>query len=193
MGGRGGRSGFQRNQSPACLGKKGKPKTIAEAISVTNPHFSEGKEWQQNCQRCVFAYEMQRRGYDVEAKPRIFDGTDRLPYTNDPNGWTKVMEGATLVDMPQRNTINKMLDQMYQWGDGSRAVVYVTWKGRRSAHVFIAEQEGIGTVFVDPQTGNYVDIDHYMDHAIKGATKLMRIDNLRPGPLIEKCVTRKGS
>lgn len=86
-----------------------------------------------------------------------------------------------------------MLDQMYKWGDGARAVVRVAWKGRRSGHVFIAEQEGMGTVFVDPQTGNYVDIDFYMNNAIKGETKLMRIDNLKPGPLLEKCVKRKGS
>lgn len=162
-------------------------------MAGTNPHFSEGKEWRQNCQRCIYAYEMQRRGYEVEAKPRIFDGTDRLPYMYDQNGWTKVMEGATLVDMPSRNTVNKMLDQMYKWGDGARAVVRVAWKGRRSGHVFIAEQEGMGTVFVDPQTGNYVDIDFYMNNAIKGETKLMRIDNLKPGPLLEKCVKRKGS
>lgn len=193
MGGRGGSSGLQRNQGPAYLGKQGKPKTMAEAMAGTNPHFSEGKEWRKNCQRCIYAYEMQRRGYEVEAKPRIFDGTDTLPYMYDQNGWTKVMEGATLVDMPSRNTVNEMLDQMYKWGDGARAVVRVAWKGRRSGHVFIAEQEGMGTVFVDPQTGNYVDIDFYMNNAIKGETKLMRIDNLKPGPLLEKCVKRKGS
>lgn len=193
MGGRGGTSGLLKNQGPAYLGKRGKPKTMAEAMAGTNPHFSEGEEWQRNCQRCIYAYEMQRRGYEVEAKPRILDGTDKLPYMYDQNGWPKVMEGAQLVDMPSRNTVKKMLDQMHQWGDESRAVVRVAWKGRRGGHVFIAEQEGGGTVFVDPQTGNYVDIDFYMSNAIKGETKLMRIDNLKPGPLLEKCVKRKGS
>ena len=78
MGGRGGsysRSGF--------LGPRGKQKTVDEALAGSNPHYREGREWQQNCQRCIYAYEMQRRGYDVEALPRIFDGTDRLPYMYD--------------------------------------------------------------------------------------------------------------
>lgn len=111
MGGRGGsysRSGF--------LGPHGKQKTVEEALAGANPHYREGREWQQNCQRCIYAYEMQRRGYDVEALPRIFDGTDRLPYMYDKNGWLAVMDGAKAVDFPSRNTIQKMADQMANWG-----------------------------------------------------------------------------
>ena len=118
MGGRGGsysRSGF--------LGPRGKQKTVDEALAGSNPHYREGREWQQNCQRCIYAYEMQRRGYDVEALPRIFDGTDRLPYMYDKNGWLAVMDGAKAVDFPSRNTIQKMADQMANWGDGARAIV----------------------------------------------------------------------
>ena len=110
MGGRGGsysRSGF--------LGPRGKQKTVDEALAGSNPHYREGREWQQNCQRCIYAYEMQRRGYDVEALPRIFDGTDRLPYMYDKNGWLAVMDGAKAVDFPSRNTIQKMADQMANW------------------------------------------------------------------------------
>ena len=84
---------------------------------------------------------MQRRGYDVEALPRIFDGTDRLPYMYDKNGWLAVMDGAKAVDFPSRNTIQKMADQMANWGDGARAIVRVQWKGGRSGHVFMAEQQ----------------------------------------------------
>lgn len=136
-------------------------------------------------------YEMQRRGYDVEALPRIFDGTDRLPYMYDKNGWLAVMDGAKAVDFPSRNTIQKMADQMANWGDGARAIVRVQWKGGRSGHVFMAEQQKGGTVFMDPQTGRYVDIHVYMDQAVKGATKLVRIDNLKPTALLEKCVKKR--
>ena len=124
MGGRGGsysRSGF--------LGPRGKQKTVDEALAGSNPHYREGREWQQNCQRCIYAYEMQRRGYYVEALPRIFDVTDRLPYMYDKNGWLAVMDGAKAVDFPSRNTIQKMADQMANWGDGARAIVRVQWKG----------------------------------------------------------------
>ena len=90
------------------------------------------------------------------------------------------MEGQTWENMPSRNTISKMLEKMNEYGDGARAIVYVVWKGGKSAHVFIAEQEGIGTIFLDPQTGMYVDIDQYMGAAIKGRTMISRIDNLKP-------------
>lgn len=102
MGGRGGsysRSGF--------LGPRGKQKTVDEALAGSNPHYREGREWQQNCQRCIYAYEMQRRGYDVEALPRIFDGTDRLPYMYDKNGWLAVMDGAKAVDFPSETPFRK--------------------------------------------------------------------------------------
>lgn len=111
MGGRGG--SYSRS---SFLGPRGKQKTVDEALAGSNPHYREGREWQQNCQRCIYAYEMQRRGYDVEALPRIFDGTDRLPYMYDKNGWLAVMDGAKAVDFPSRNTIQKMADQMANWG-----------------------------------------------------------------------------
>lgn len=186
MGGRGGSSG--RGWS-AILGSRGKSASVEEALSRTNPHYREGREWQQNCQRCIFAYEMQRRGYDVEAKPRIFDGTDRLPYMHDRQGWAAVMENATLDDMPSRNTEAAMARKMAEYGEGSRAVVRVTWKGRRSGHVFIAEQTKTGTRYVDPQSGREIKVSSYLNEAIKGETKLMRVDNLKPTALIEKCVS----
>lgn len=127
----------------------------------------------------------------LRALPRIFDGTDRLPYMYDKNGWLAVMDGAKAVDFPSRNTIQKMADQMANWGDGARAIVRVQWKGGRSGHVFMAEQQKGGTVFMDPQTGRYVDIHVYMDQAVKGATKLVRIDNLKPTALLEKCVKKR--
>ena len=191
MGGRGSNSGLKNSNSH--LGRRGKPKDMDTALAATNPHYREGKEWQQNCQRCVFAYEMQRRGYDVEAMPRIFDGTDELPYAHAKGGWMNVMEGAKMVDMPSRKTLDKMLEQMSEWGDGARAIVNVTWKGERSGHVFIAEHHDIATSFLDPQTGRYVDVNSYLSAAIKGRTKLVRIDNLKPTALIEKCVRKRGT
>lgn len=86
MGGRGSSSGL--SAKPKSLGRNGKARTIDEALAATNPNYDKGLEWQQNCQRCVFAYEMERRGYDVEAMPRIFDGTDMLPYTYAQDGWS---------------------------------------------------------------------------------------------------------
>ena len=45
------------------LPKLQKPDNIERALEFTNPN-----RYTENCQRCVFTYEMRRRGYDVIAK-----------------------------------------------------------------------------------------------------------------------------
>lgn len=186
MGGRGG--SYSRL---SYLGRRGKSATMEDALKAANPHYAEGKEWQYNCQRVVFAYEMQRRGYDVEAKPRLFDGSDRLPYGDAPGGWKDVMTGMEQVNMPSRNTIDKMDAQMAKWGDGARAIVRIRWKGNRGGHVFVAEQVNGVTHYIDPQPGKAININHYMDNAIKGRTELLRMDKATPTDLLEKCVKRR--
>lgn len=42
-----------------------KPATIEEALNGTNPRFSEGRLYKNNCARVVQAYELRRRGFDV--------------------------------------------------------------------------------------------------------------------------------
>lgn len=62
MGGRGSSSSLggkgKTKSVTAFMGKHGKPKPIEEAMTTSNPHFYEGREWQYNCQRCIYAYEM---------------------------------------------------------------------------------------------------------------------------------------
>ena len=53
-------------------------RNLRDAVMGTNPMFGEGPEYQNNCQRCVVAYEMRRRGYAVTAMPRPMD----------PQNWT---------------------------------------------------------------------------------------------------------
>lgn len=180
----GGRGGSYSRSGP--LGPRGKAKTIDQALKDTNPNYGKGREWQTNCQRCVYAYEMGRRGFDVEAQERILKGKDDVA-----NNWRNVMENQTWEKMPSRNTAQKISDTMSGYGDGARAVVYVVWKGKRSAHVFMAEQQGGKTVYMDPQTGRHVNIDRYLDAAIKGRTEISRIDNLKPTDYINGCAKRR--
>jgi hypothetical protein len=180
----GGRGGSYSRSGP--LGPRGKAKTIDQALKDTNPNYTQGHEWQTNCQRCVYAYEMGRRGYDVEAEPRIMKGKDDVA-----SNWRNIMENQTWEKMPSRNTAKKISDTMNGYGDGARAVVYVVWKGARSAHVFMAEQQGGKTVYMDPQTGRHVNIDNYLNSAIKGRTEISRIDNLKPSDYIKGCAKRR--
>lgn len=183
MGGRGAKSKIAPGKNK--LGLRRKVKNIERALTDTNPHFGEGIEWQLNCQRCVYAYEMNRRGYDVEAKPYIIDGRD-----NAAEHWQHIMKKQTWEKITSHDAINEMAKKMHDWGDGARAVVYVAWKSG-SAHVFVAEQMGGQTRYVDPQIGCYVNIGEYVANAAEGRTEISRIDNLKPSPRIEQYVKKR--
>lgn len=185
MGGRGASSASATARQVA----PGSPMTIEQAMAATNPNFKRGREWQENCQRCVYAYEMNRRGILCQAKPRILNGHDTVAAN-----WSRVFNGQTWQRVGSRSA-NKVIDNldksMAGFGDGSRAVVYVTWKGGRSAHVFNAERLAGKTRYVDPQSGKMVNIQDYISRSMPTRTMVSRIDNLTPTRLIEDCIERR--
>lgn len=176
-------------------GSTSQPMTPEQALAATNPHYAEGREWQVNCQRCVYAYEMNRRGELCEAKPRIMDGNRPARDDEIAQNWRNVMQGQTWDRVGSRGkqrTISNLDGKMAEYGEGSRAVVYVTWRGGRSAHVFSAERIGGETRYFDSQTGKVVDISDYIGSAMPTRTMLSRIDNLVPDPrYIDGCITRR--
>ena len=109
-----------------AIGTKGTPLSMAEAWFDANPYYSDNyAEFSENCQRCVFAYELRRRGYDVEALPTYQN--DRMPRGNN---WTSALSGMTNVSVGRttENATLKAIDkQMEQWGDGSRAILRLKW------------------------------------------------------------------
>lgn len=163
--------------------------TREDDAKATNPKYTEyTREWTQNCQRCVSAYEARRRGYDVTAKPRG-GKEDSLPYMNDRNGWPNVYKDPELIPCTSNtgeNTRKKVEAQMKGFGDGARAIVRVTWRNQRSGHVFIAEQVNGKTRFIDPQTGD-PDCSRYFRSAKKNGTYLLRVDNRDFTDLILQC------
>ena len=167
-----------------------------QALTATNPNYSSGYEYRVNCQRVVYAYEMNRRGELCEAKPKPLTSNGRPDWNNDETGkhWDEMMEGQTWDRVGSRSrprTIDNLDNQMASSGEGSRAVVYVKWSGSSSAHVFNAERIGGETRYFDAQTGKVVDISHYIGNAMPTKTMVSRIDNLRPSRYIDGCITRR--
>ncbi len=164
----------------------------AEDIKATNPGFASGKwEYRNNCQRCVSACEMRRRGFDVVAKPKP-RGSDSLaayyeeawinPKTGKPPARYWCLHGSGK---------QQVIDHMKSWGDGSRAMVAVDW-GRGQGHIFLAENRAGTILFVDPQDGN-LDCSKYFQRAQKNTfTNVVRIDDCIPGPKILECCTNRG-
>lgn len=52
------------------LAVQGKTFSIEDSLKGANPKYARGTQYGVNCQRCVQAYELRRRGYDVEALPK---------------------------------------------------------------------------------------------------------------------------
>lgn len=164
-------------------------------LKKTNPKYSTKlPEYRRNCQRCVNAYEARRRGYDVEAMPRILDGTDRLPKMHDKvNGWTAVYKNPELIFCggdTQQEMIANVNKNIQSFGENSRAIVRVAWK-ERGAHVFIAETINGKTKFIDPQT-NKTDVEINFSRAKPDSVYIMRVDNLEFTDKIKECCKDRG-
>lgn len=149
-------------------------------LRATNPQYgTERKEWTENCQRCVPAYEFRRRGYQVKAKPRapMADYLARHPFD--------VWENPQVISC-RGSGREEIAMQMSRWGDGARAQVTVIWDKVSSGHTFMAEQRGGETYFYDPQSGEN-QVDYYFSYVRQGKTQMVRVDNLKPTEYIEKC------
>lgn len=157
--------------------------TDAERV---NPNYNPEKngEWENNCQSCAPAYEMRRRGYDVEAKP-FTQENEYLSYRPE-DAWDnpdiQMTEGNGKADIERK---------MQEWGDGSRAEVIVYWK-EGGGHAFSAEQVDGQTKFVDPQVASSSEVAHdadsYFEHVKDdGSTYYWRTDDAKPHPNIKDC------
>lgn len=139
-------------------------------IKLCNPNFEQGREYKINCQRCVPAYEMRCRGYDVTAFPRPQFDTSNLAYQP-----FDVWKNPEIIRC-SGNGLADIQKNMAQWGDGTRAQVVVTWKNVPSGHTFTAEQVNGRTIFYDPQTGA-TNVQKYFDRVEPGSVRFCRIDN----------------
>lgn len=163
-------------------------------LSITNPGYATGNpEYTRNCQRCVSAYEMRRRGFDVVAKPlpdiKQQEKDDLSLYRElawiDPDTG-KPPERYWCMTGSGKRQVEK---HMKQWGNGSRGIVGVNWKDG-GAHVFIAENRDGKIVYIDPQSGDS-DCSRYFKKA--KMSNINRVDNCEPSQYImDCCLNRRG-
>ena len=148
-------------------------------LLAVNPNYESGKNgvWENNCQRCVVAYELRRRGIDVKAMPCLEDARAEEIFKSK---WEK-LNGKAKWDYRVSSEANKRKDyvikQMEKWGEGSRATIYVDY-GNGKAHVFSAELVNGKVMFVDPQTGEF-NADKYFSRQKSSLFAIARVDKLK--------------
>lgn len=172
--------------------KRGEPMTIEEADdSNANPHYKEGKNYQINCQRCVPAYELRRRGFNVEALSAadgsiwgngnsmvVFYGSGgmRIPKTFiDPE--SKEYELSTLIGKRTMKQVYKKLEETVK--NDERYFLAMEW-AQGGAHIVNMEKiDGVLSI-VDSQSGEILPIDKYFSYykAKPSSLNYCRIDNL---------------
>lgn len=172
-----------------------------------NPNFTLGGGYHINCQSCVVAYEMRRRGYDVEANQntkRKGNIPYELSYTTekawlDDNGNVpkKQRAGGRYVDgyKIKNKTFKVMMSEFEDMtSTPGRYHINFGWKNRRSGHIITMERFKDGTMRIyDPQCGMVItDFKAYAKHfSLVYGISILRVDNLRGNPHYVSGATKK--
>lgn len=184
----------------AALGEKGRPLGIERAAKGANPYYSYAyREFSENCQRAVIAYEARRRGYNVTARP-TFEG-DVLPrhaHTNTDGSvnahWMGAFQNAKSIYVGAKDaqTVrDKIENNMKSFGNGSRAIIQVQWVGG-GGHVFNIERRYGRTYWVDAQVGMRYNPNDVLRVVKTDKVNLVRTDNLRFSERAKKSVEPAG-
>ena len=189
----------------SALGTKGKEKSMGDAMLASNPHYSpDYREYSENCQRVVVAYEARRRGYDVTALP-TYDGDTlgRVAYDDTKNGvargrWMGAFKGAEPVNVSakgqhganaEKAVLNNIDNQMKKYGDGSRGVVQIFYKNG-GGHVFNVERKNGKTHYIEAQAGEVKNFGKTLQNVKTGKVALVRTDNLKLSDRAKNFVTQ---
>ena len=156
--------------------------TISEALAEMNTEYSARDEWQVNCQRCVPAFEMRLRGYDVIASPRFKEINDHLSLYPEDAWEAPVVQHCGASD--NKEYISKALEN---WGDGARVQIVITNRfDPKYGHTIMAVRNNGKTMFLDPQTGDG-SAEECFDWADPSMTRFWRIDDLQPSAMVMDC------
>lgn len=160
--------------------------SIQQDLSVVNPKYGTGDEYEYNCGNCVCAYELRRRGIDVEARPREW----MLP-----GEWAGMFDGFSQQKPTSRirvKVVEELEQQILLWGEGARGTIYgVVTNSQKTGHFFSVEVSGGRVMFVDSQT-NDMDVRSYFEGLKPSSIVYGRLDNLKPNRSIINAVKSRG-
>lgn len=188
--------------------KRGETMTFEEANELRgNISYGKSKEYGVNCQSCVVANELRRRGYDVTALPNL-KKEGNIPYelsgkTNwawiDPKTMMipeKKQAGGQYVsgmDIKSKTLIqlNKELNELTK--DIGRYHIDFMWKGSDGGHIVTVDRLENGSIRIyDPQTGRLGDWKVISKEiSLKYGVNVLRVDNLLVNTDIIDGVVRK--
>ena len=135
-----------------------------EDMAACNPKYLKGGVYKNNCISCALAYDMRRRGYDVESSP--------IDTTSATNGSLPVQLGfykgekLETFEVPKDPDVatKQFSNRILKYGDGSRGMLRIRWKNG-DGHAVVWEVDGNSVIVRDPQNNTIVDLLDYMRRA----------------------------
>ena len=135
-----------------------------EDMAACNPKYLKGGVYKNNCISCALAYDMRRRGYDVESAP--------IDTTSATNGSLPVQLGfykgekLETYEVPKDPDVamKQFSNRILKYGDDSRGMLRIRWKNG-DGHAAIWEVDDGSVVIRDPQNNTIVDLSDYVSRA----------------------------
>ena len=161
-----------------------------EDMAACNPKYLKGGVYKNNCISCALAYDMRRRGYDVESAP--------IDTTSATNGSLPVQlgfyKGEKLETYEVPNdpdvAVKQFTKNIVSYGDGSRGMLRIRWKNG-DGHAVVWEVNDGSVIVRDPQNNTIVDLLDYMRRA--KTFYYFRTDNLEPTEKVTRFVKNQNS
>lgn len=184
---------------------KGVPKlsdvSIPNLVKGANPDY-DPDEYEfgthANCAYTAVATDLRAQGYDVYANHRqkgenvYRSWWDRFGNIITGRGsFTDCFEGMK-IDNPgatkSSNALKKTAELMKSYGDRSRAIIWVQWKGTDNGHYFNASVDGDTVNFIDGQSDK-TDVSYFFERCKPGNITVFRTDNCKLTDFVHKVVS----
>ena len=197
------------------LGRRGFAMSFMPANMLRgNPHYYKSSAYRVNCQSCVVAYEMRRRGFIIQTLPNTKGSAlEKLSYHTEsvwltPEGKipTSTIVGIKVVKKTtptgyeytkiEKTAANrKQLVKQFESAipEDGRYHIKWNWKDKNSGHIITVERKNGKLRYYDPQNGRVIDdFIKYIDGIdFKGGLRYLRVDDLRVNPDVAKNVLTK--
>ena len=165
--------------------KQGKPMNFQQADGgAPNPNYKKGSGYKTNCQTCVVAYELRRRGYDVEALANFKGSMIDVLSHNTSLAWVDRATGkAPTYIIPAQPTCTKSFDWIKQNIKAkNRYTIEFVWKNETNGHIvhLFKNDKGLLSIY-DPQNGINTRGDNavldYLKDVRPSTIKLLDVQN----------------
>ena len=158
--------------------EQGKPMNFQQADGgAPNPNFKKGGGYATNCQTSVVAYELRRRGYDVEALSKYKGSMLEVLSYDTRLAWVDRKTGKKPdYILPAQQTCQKTFDWIKEnLKQQNRYTIQFQWKNRFAAHIvhIYKNTKNILSIY-DPQNG----VNKFGDNAV-----LEYLKNVRPSTI----------